>query len=103
MSVCRSAKPDSYDRKQHNYLPRGPLQEARQGAIKVHMIEGVMSMEDRSHDDAMAALFRDDSAAAAAVLDAILVDGNRDELRVMLRKMAKAFGDIPGTATSTLG
>ncbi len=59
-------------------------------------------MRDRSHDDAMAALFRDDPAAAAALLDAILVDGNRDELPVMLCQMAKAFGDIPATATSTL-
>jgi hypothetical protein len=50
----------------------------------------------------MAALFRDDPAAAAALLDAILVDGNRDELPVMLCQMAKAFGDIPATATSTL-
>jgi probable addiction module antidote protein len=59
-----------------------------------------MSMKDRSHDEAMAELFRDDPAAAAATLDAILADGDQGELLVTLRQMAKAFGGVPAVAKS---
>ena len=55
-------------------------------------------MKDRSHDDAMTELFRDDPAAAAATLDAILADGDQGELLVTLRQMAKAFGGVPAVA-----
>lgn len=55
-------------------------------------------MKDRSHDDAMADLFRDDPAAAAATLNAILADGDQGELLVTLRQMAKASGGIPAVA-----
>ena len=44
-------------------------------------------MKDRSHDDAMVELFRDDPAAAAATLNAILADGDQGELLVTLRQM----------------
>ena len=46
-------------------------------------------MKDRSHDDAMAELFRDDPALAAATLNAILADGDQGELLVILRQMGK--------------
>lgn len=52
-------------------------------------------MKDISHDDAMAELFREDRAAAAATLDAILADGEQGEMLVTLRQMAKAFGGMP--------
>ncbi|MDR2839016.1 MAG: addiction module antidote protein [Azonexus sp.] len=55
-------------------------------------------MKDRSHDDAMADLFRDDPATAAATLDAILEDGDQGELLVTIRQMAKAFGGVPAVA-----
>ncbi len=56
-------------------------------------------MKDRSHDDAMAEIYREDPALAAAVLDAILEDGDdQGELLVTLRQMAKAFGGVPAVA-----
>ncbi|MBW8301183.1 MAG: addiction module antidote protein, partial [Hydrogenophaga sp.] len=57
-------------------------------------------MKDRSHDDAMADLFRDDPQMAAATLDAILADGDQGELLVTLRQMTKAFGGLPAVAKS---
>jgi probable addiction module antidote protein len=62
------------------------------------MNEGAMTMKDRSHDEAMAKLFRDDPATAAATLDAILADGDQGELLVTLRQMAKAFGGVQAVA-----
>lgn len=55
-------------------------------------------MKDRSHDDAMAELFRDDPVAAAATLDAIFADGDQGELLATLRQMTKAFGGVPAIA-----
>ncbi|BDA87235.1 transcriptional regulator (plasmid) [Aureimonas sp. SA4125] len=55
-------------------------------------------MKDRSHDDAMADLFRDDPAMAAATLNAILMDGDQGELLVTIRQMTKAFGGLPAVA-----
>ena len=55
-------------------------------------------MKDRSHDDAMADLFREDPAMAAATLDAILVDGDQSEMLVTLRQMTKAFGGVSAVA-----
>lgn len=49
-------------------------------------------MKDRSHDDAMVELFRDDPVVAAAALNAILADGDQGELLVALRQIAKAVG-----------
>lgn len=59
-----------------------------------------MLMKDRSHDDAMAELFRGDPQIAAATLDAILADGDQGELLVTLRQMTKAFGGLPAVAKS---
>ncbi|EGS8100298.1 helix-turn-helix domain-containing transcriptional regulator [Klebsiella pneumoniae] len=55
-------------------------------------------MKSRDHDEAMAELFRDDPAVAAATLDAIFEDGDQAELLVALRQMAAAFGGVPGIA-----
>lgn len=55
-------------------------------------------MKDRSHDEAMTELFREDPALAAATLDAILVDGDQGELLVTLRQMTKAFGGVSAVA-----
>ncbi len=55
-------------------------------------------MKDRSHDDAMAELFRDDPETAAATLDAILADGDQGELLVALRQMTRGFGGVPAVA-----
>jgi probable addiction module antidote protein len=58
-------------------------------------------MKDRSHDDAMVELFRDDPAAAAATLNAILADGDQGELLVTLRQMAKAVGGVAAVAKAS--
>jgi len=57
-------------------------------------------MKDRSHDDAMADLFRNDPALAAATLDSILADDDQGELLVTLRQMTKAFGGVSAIARS---
>ncbi|GFN47183.1 MULTISPECIES: DNA-binding protein [Candidatus Regiella] len=51
-------------------------------------------MKDRSHDDAMAEIFRKDPAYAAELLNDILEDGEQAELLVAMRQMAKAFGGV---------
>lgn len=66
---------------------------------RVVMIEGVMTMKDRSYDDVMVDMYRKDPALAAGVLDSILEDGNdQGELLVTLRQMTKAFGGVPAVA-----
>ena len=55
-------------------------------------------MKDRSHDDAISEMFREDPALAAATLDAIFADGDQGELLVTLRQMAKAFGGVSAVA-----
>lgn len=52
------------------------------------------------HDDAIASLFFEDPALAAATLDAMLADGDQGELLVTLRQMAKAFGGVSAVAKS---
>ena len=47
-------------------------------------------MKDRSHDEAMAEVFRKDPAYAAELLESILEDGSAGELLIALRQMAKA-------------
>ncbi|MCA6221554.1 helix-turn-helix domain-containing transcriptional regulator [Photorhabdus antumapuensis] len=49
-------------------------------------------MKDRSHDDAMAEVFRKDPAYAIELLNSILEDCEQAELLIALRQMAKAFG-----------
>ena len=51
-------------------------------------------MRDKNHDDAIADMYKDDPALAAAVLDSVLADGNKGDLLIVLRQMSKAFGGI---------
>lgn len=55
-------------------------------------------MKDRSHDEAMAELFKEDPAYAVEMLNSILEDGDQSELLVTLRQMTKAFGGVPEVA-----
>lgn len=47
-------------------------------------------MKDRSHDDAMTELFREDPAFAAEYLNQLLLEGDPLDLPVALRQMAPA-------------
>lgn len=51
-------------------------------------------MRDRTHDEAMADLYREDPAYALALLNSIFEDGDQSELLIALRQMAKAFGGV---------
>jgi probable addiction module antidote protein len=51
-------------------------------------------MKDRTHDDAMAELFREDADFATRYLNDILEDGDQADLLIALRQMAKAFGGV---------
>lgn len=51
-------------------------------------------MRDRTRDEAMAELFRQDPAYAMELLNSILEDGEQGELLIALRQMAKAFGGV---------
>ena len=49
-------------------------------------------MKDRSHDDAMAEVFREDPAYAVELLNSIHEDGDQGELLIALRQVTQAFG-----------
>jgi DNA-binding phage protein len=49
-------------------------------------------MEDIGHDEAMAALLRDDPGYAIQLLNSILANGEADELQIVLRQMVLAAG-----------
>ena len=53
---------------------------------------------DRSHDEAMAELYRDDPAFALELINNILVDGDHGELLAVLRQLTRAFGGVPAVA-----
>jgi probable addiction module antidote protein len=55
-------------------------------------------MKDRTHDDAMADLFKEDPAYALELLNNILEDGQQGELLITLRQMTKAFGGVQTVA-----
>ena len=55
-------------------------------------------MKDRTHDEAMAEIYREDPAYALQLLDSILEDGDQSELLIALRQMAKAFGGVQAIA-----
>ncbi|MDR2189519.1 MAG: addiction module antidote protein [Azonexus sp.] len=55
-------------------------------------------MKDKSHDEAMAEIFRKDPYYAAELLNSILEDGEQGELLIALRQMAKAFGGVSKVA-----
>jgi probable addiction module antidote protein len=56
------------------------------------------AMKDRTHDEAMAEMFRDDPEYAVQLLNSILEDGDQSELLITLRQMAKAFGGVQAVA-----
>ena len=51
-------------------------------------------MRDRSHDEGMAELFREDAAFATEYLNSVLEEGDQADLLVTLRQMANAAGGI---------
>lgn len=53
---------------------------------------------DRSHDEAMAELYRDDPELALELINHILVDGDHGELLAVLRQLTRAFGGVPAVA-----
>jgi len=55
-------------------------------------------MKDRSHDDVMAELFRDDPDFAAQYLNQLLQDGEPADLLVALRQIAQAQGGVRAIA-----
>lgn len=55
-------------------------------------------MRDRTHDEAMAELLKEDPAYAVELLNSILEDGEQGELLIVLRQMAKAFGGVQNIA-----
>jgi probable addiction module antidote protein len=55
-------------------------------------------MKDRTHDEAMAEVLRDDPAYAIQLLNSILEDGDQSELLITLRQMTKAFGGVQTVA-----
>jgi probable addiction module antidote protein len=55
-------------------------------------------MRDRTHDEAMAEILKDDPAYAIELLNGILADGEQGELLIALRQMTKAFGGVQAVA-----
>lgn len=55
-------------------------------------------MRSRSHDEAMAALYRSDPTLALDIINDILADGDQAELLIVLRQMAQAFGGVQAVA-----
>jgi len=58
-------------------------------------------MKDRSHDEAMAELFRKDPGFAAEYLNQLLQDGEPADLLVALRQIAQAQGGVRAIAKKT--
>lgn len=56
------------------------------------------SAPSRSHEEATVESFRKDPAFAAEYLNAVLEDGDQEELMLALRRMSKAFGGVPKLA-----
>jgi probable addiction module antidote protein len=55
-------------------------------------------MRDKTHDNAMEELFKEDPGYAVEMLNAILKDGEQGELLIALRQMTKAFGGVQDVA-----
>jgi probable addiction module antidote protein len=55
-------------------------------------------MKSRPHDEAMAELYRSDPALALEVINSILADGDQNELLLVLRQLAQAFGGVQAVA-----
>jgi len=54
----------------------------------------------RSHDAATVDSLRDDPVYAAAYLDAVLEDGEQQEIMLALRRLSDAFGGVQKLATA---
>jgi DNA-binding phage protein len=59
-------------------------------------------MKDKTHDEAMAAVFRDDPEYALQLLSSILEDGDQGELLITLRQMTEAFAGLQTVAEKGL-
>jgi DNA-binding phage protein len=57
--------------------------------MEMQQQHGERLMNDRPHDDAMAAVFSKDPAYAVELLNSILEDGDQAELLFALRQMPK--------------
>ena len=57
-----------------------------------------MTKAHRSHDEATAAMFRNDPALAAEYLNDVLATGDEVDLMLALRALSKAFGGIQEVA-----
>src|ERR1017187_2482221 len=55
-------------------------------------------MKDRTHDESMAELFREDPAYAVELLNNILADVEQGDLLIPLPQMTKAFGGVQSVA-----
>ncbi|ALO38680.1 addiction module antidote protein [Alcaligenes faecalis] len=55
-------------------------------------------MRSRSHDEAMADLYRSDPALVLETINQILEDGDQAELLIVLRQLAQAFGGVQAVA-----
>ncbi len=55
-------------------------------------------MKDRSHNEAMAELFRDDPAFAVDYLNSVIEEGDQADLLMALRQLAVASGGISSVA-----
>ncbi|WP_025140945.1 DNA-binding protein [Achromobacter sp. DH1f] len=51
-------------------------------------------MRSRANEEAMAEMYRDDPAFALELVNQILADGDQEELLIVLRQMALAFGGM---------
>ena len=55
-------------------------------------------MRGKSHDEAMAELYRSDPALALEVINNILADGDQAELMTVLRQLAQTVGGVQAVA-----
>jgi probable addiction module antidote protein len=55
-------------------------------------------MKDRSHDEGMAELFREDPEFATQYINSVLEEGDQADMLIALRQMAQAFGGVPVVA-----
>jgi probable addiction module antidote protein len=55
-------------------------------------------MKDRSHDEAMAELFRDDPLFAVEYLNSVIEEGEQSDVLIALRQVAAASGGITAVA-----
>ena len=64
------------------------------------MIRKEKKSASRSHEMATVDSFRDNPAFAAAYLDAVLEDGDQQEIMLALRRLSEAFGGVQKLASA---